>query len=307
MILSRNPINVLIALICAALPGFAQHKPQSAFLSRVGTTPAYVIRMFQDAGMSPKEHPLTKEEMKIVSDAFAVLPSRHQKVLMQHLKSISFLDNMPNTALTAPLTAGGEDKQYHIAFRAGILPQTISEWVTEKERTCYSSGDSSITVSIDAGKLSAFTYVLLHEGTHVLDGSTGLISTDTLAGKTKQNTFTQNFARGIWEDIFTHQQPLADSVLVKNHFRRGGRKFLPSEAAAVYKGLSKTSFVSLYSTASWHEDIAELLSVYHLTEVLKQPFSIRVSQKGKELFHYDPMQSPQVRQRLPILMSFYQT
>ena len=116
---------------------------------RVERTPDDVIKMFREAGMSPTEHQLTKEEVSIVASAFAVLPPLHQRVLKQHLKSISFLDNMPNTALTSLITDKENVNLYHITFRAGILHQTVSDWVTEKERKCFTA-DPSISVTIQA-------------------------------------------------------------------------------------------------------------------------------------------------------------
>jgi hypothetical protein len=276
--------------------------PESPFLSRVQQTPAYFIKKFRDAGMSPTTHQLSTEEMKIVAAAFEALPALHRKVLKRHLKSFSFLDHMPNTALAGPEVEGSENKLYHIAFRSGILKQTVSEWVTEKENTYYSKGDSSITVSVQAGLLSAFTYVLLHEGTHIVDGSLDLLSKEPGQG---QNTFTKNFSRGLWKDRLAHQLLSSDSVVFTNHFRGGGRKFLLTEAVNVYKSLSHTPLVSLYSSSSWHEDLAELTSVYHLTHTLKQPFSIIVRKNGEELYRYEPMQSALVQQRFYLLDMFY--
>ncbi|WP_454802151.1 hypothetical protein [Mucilaginibacter phyllosphaerae] len=279
--------------------------PNSTLLSRVTTTPDEIIKHFREAGMSPTEHQLTREERKIIAAAIAALPPLHQKVLKQHLKSISFLDNMPNTALTSPITEGEGINLYHITFRAGVLHQTISEWVTEKERTCFAGGDSSITVSVQAGMLSALTYIMLHEGTHVVDGSLHLISADTVAGHPQPNAFTKGLTQGTWKDISTHEWPVTDSTLLKNRFRPGGRRFLTTEAVQVYAGLSQTPFVSLYSTASWHEDLAELLTVYHLTNRLKQPFRFVVKQNGKEIFGYKPMNSVVVKRRTGLLKRFY--
>ncbi|TFF37360.1 hypothetical protein E2R66_12540 [Mucilaginibacter psychrotolerans] len=263
------------------------------------------MQKFRDAGMSPTAHQLTNEERKTIAAAFATLPPLHQRVLKQHLKSISFLDNMPNTALTSPVTTVEGINLYHITFRAGILHQTISEWVTEKERTCFARGDSTITVSVEAGMLSALTYIALHEGTHVVDGSLHLIATDTIAGQSAPNTFTKSFAQGIWKNINTPEWPVTDSMVLKSRFRAGGRRFLTTEAAKVYTALSQTPFVSQYSTASWHEDLAEILTVYHLTHVLKQPFRLVVSQNGKPVFSYDPMSSASVKKRSEILKRFY--
>jgi hypothetical protein len=280
--------------------------PGKPLWSRIERTPDHVMKMFRDAGMSPSEHTLTKEEMSIVASAVAALPPLHQRVLKQHLKGISFLDNMPNTALTAPITSNDDSiNLYHITFRAGILHQTISEWVTEKERTCFSGGDSAISVGIEAGLLNALTYVLLHEGTHVVDGSTQLLSADTVAGQPHMNAFTADFSNGIWRNINTHKWPFTDSIVVKSRFRPGGRRYLSTEAIPVYKELVQSPFVSLYSTASWHEDVAELLTVYHLTNVYKQPFRIIIKQNGKVLQQFEPMKSAFVQKRLPLLRRFY--
>lgn len=279
--------------------------PNSSFLSRVTTTPDDIIKKFREAGMSPTEHHLTKEERNIIVTAFNALPPLHQKVLKQHLKSISFQDNMPNTALTSPVTEGEGINLYHITFRAGVLHQTISEWVTEKERTCFAGGDTSITVSVEAGMLSALTYIMLHEGTHVVDGSLHLIAADTVAGQPVPNAFTKNFAQGIWKDINTHEWPVADSIVLKSRFRPGGRRFLTTEAIKVYTSLNQTPFVSLYSTASRHEDLAELLTVYHLTHTLKQPFHILVKQNGNEIYSYEPMNSVIVKKRIKLIKRFY--
>lgn len=279
--------------------------PDSPLISRLTTTPDEVMDIFRKAGMSPTEHKMTQEEMLILSEAIAVLPPLHQRVMKQHLKSISFVDNMPNTAITAPITREENSKLFHIAFRAGILHQTISEWVTEKERRCYTEGDSTIAISIQAGLMSALTYVFLHEGTHVVDGSLGLLSADTIPGRLALNEFTADFSKDIWSTINILAWPVTDSLVKKSIFRPGGRRFDLSEAESVYKGLSQTPFVSLYGTASWHEDLAELLTVYHLTKMLKQPFQVIVNKNGKEVERYEPVLSPVVQQRFALLARFY--
>lgn len=279
--------------------------PESSLISRLTTTPDDVMAIFREAGMAPTEHQMTKEELRIVSDAIAVLPPLHQRVLKRHLKSISFVDNMPNTAITAPITKDEPTKLFHIAFRAGILHQTISEWVTEKEKTCYNKDDSTFSISIQAGLMSALTYVLLHEGTHVVDGSLGLLNTDTIAGRPVADRFRADFSKNIWGDIRTHIWSFPDSLVVKSIFRPGGRRFDLSEAERVYQGLSQAPFVSLYGSASWHEDLAELLTVYHLTQMCGQPFQVIVKKNETEIFRYEPASSMAVRRRFAGLERFY--
>ncbi len=279
--------------------------PNSSLLSRVAKTPGDVIKQFKEAGMSPTEHELTNEERDVISKAIAVLPPLHQRILKQHLKSMSFLDNMPNTALTSPVVVKRGINLFHITFRAGVLHQSITDWVNEKERTCFSGGDSTISISIQAGLLSAFTYILLHEGTHIVDGSLHLNAVDTIKGKPQPNWFIAGFSKHIWKNYNTPAWPFPDSITIKSRFRPGGRLYITNEAARVYEGLSKTPFVSLYSTASWHEDLAELLTIYHLTRRLNQPFRIVVAKDGKGTFSYEPMKSATVQSRVALLSYFY--
>lgn len=279
--------------------------PNKPLFSRVSTTPDDVLKMFRDAGMSPTQHKLTNEEKQIVVKAFAALPPMHRRVLKQHLKSISFLDNMPNTALTSRIVKEDSVNLYHITFRAGILHQTISEWATEKEQSCFTRNDTTCSISIEAGLLNALTYVLLHEGTHVIDGSIHLISIDTIAGSPKPNAFTAAFSKGIWGNINIIGWPMNDSTILSNRFRSGSHPLPPSEATGMYKALGTTPFVSLYATASWHEDLAELLTIYHLTTFLHQPFKVVVKKNSEEIFRYEPMKNPAVAERKKLLARFY--
>ncbi|MDF2385370.1 hypothetical protein JMG10_28150 [Nostoc ellipsosporum NOK] len=279
--------------------------PATPLLKRVSKTPDHILERFKEAGMSPTEHVLTTEEISIVDSAIARLPPLHKRVLRQHLKSFSFLDNMPNTALTSPVTGDEMIKLYHITFRAGLLHQTISEWMSQKENSLFVQGDSTITLSIQAGLLNAMNYILLHEGTHVVDGSLGLLAIDTAAGRLHLNSFTTNFSKGIWKDMSTHEWFFTDSLVTRNRFRPDGRPFQPAEAVDVYEALIRTPFASFYSTASWHEDLAELVTLYHLTQKCGQPFRIIVSANGKEIAGFEPMESRFVKRRFRILRRFY--
>lgn len=71
--------------------------------------------------------------------------------------------------------------------------------------------------------------------------------------------------------------------------------------------LTSAPLVSLYSTASWYEDLTESFSIYHFTQKLKQPYRILVCDKGKELFVYQPMKSKLVRSRRKQIEIFYKS
>jgi len=269
---------------------------------RIQPAPESVFKKFRDAGMDPVEHKLTDLEREKLNNAFAILPPLHQKILKKHLNSISFMDNMPNTALTSPVETSDSVKMYNITFRAEILNQTISEWTTWKENTCYEkSTDSQYQVTIEAGNLDAIIYILLHEATHVLDGVLNLTphlnEKDVWEGS---KAFTQN----VWDKYNEPSEnvinPLLESVLF-----RSGKPIAISYAPEVYKAIQKTPFVSLYSTASWYEDLAEALTIYQLTEKMKQPYKVIVLKNGVQEVLYEPSKNKSVKKRQNYLQLFY--
>lgn len=278
--------------------------PATPLPARITETPADVLKKFRDAGMSPTEHVLTDAERKKIDAAFSLLPPLHQRILKDRLKSISFLDNMPNTALTSSFNNDEKYNLYHITFRAGILNETVSQWLTWKETTGFDTAHSPIRVHVEGGEMNALVYVLLHETTHVVDGSLGI--TGKRAGKIPDPVAAPDFAGGIWEEKGFNIMcaSLRDTLLQQINYRTGKR--LPIDSAiAVYHALQKTPFVSLYGSCARSEDLAEYVTVYHLTHVLKQPFTIIVTKDNKKLFGYAPMQSGIVKSRIGQMNLFY--
>jgi hypothetical protein len=264
-----------------------------------------VLKQFRDAGMAPREHHLTLEERAIVTRAFAALPPLNQRVLKAHLKSISFLDDMPNNALTSTLNAEDSYPLFHITIRAAIIKQNLSEWLTEKERGSFITGDSPIKITVEGGHLNALLYVLMHESTHVVDGSLQ-ITPGSRSGKKLSDRLERNsFITGIWLDNTTITPQFGGHILDSTRYRRGGKVLPIDQAQAVYEAFKKTPFASLYSTSSQHEDLAEYLSLYHFTQKLKQPFKIIIQDKEKQIFIYEPMKSELVRSRFRYMRRFY--
>lgn len=279
----------------------------SSLESRVKEAPASVLKMFQEfKGPAPTVHTLTEEEKRKLSAAFAALPPLHRRILSERLRSVCFLDGMPNTALTSTVNANEPYRVFDIIIRAGVLHQTASEWLTEKERSIFDAAGSPLSVSIEAGKRDALVFVLLHEATHIVDFCLKLTPPpppDNLsAGGLPPTAFTQ----GVWNDRVavteTYRDPLRERIL----FYRNGKKLTMDQAEAVYNSLRRTPFVSLYGGTNWHDDLAEYLSVYHWTQVFKQPYRIVLRKEGKEFFIYEPMKSDLVRSRIGQMKQFYE-
>ncbi|WP_206106075.1 hypothetical protein [Olivibacter sp. XZL3] len=214
---------------------------------RILPAPEAVFKMFQNAGMNPVPHELTDLEIQKVEKAFALLPPLHRKILQEHLYSISFMDNMPNTALTSPIETADSTKKFNITFRAETLHETISEWATWKENTYYiQPEDSAYRIKVDGGKLDAIVYILLHEATHVVDAVLNITphpdDKDVVVEPTP-------FTSGIWYKMNVPNKEFIIPSLEKTRFR-SGKSVSVCHVSAVYSSLQQTPFVSLYSMAS---------------------------------------------------------
>ena len=303
--ISKHFIYTSLCFFFAAMTINAQQIPDSKLISlteRTQTSPEFIFRKFREAGMNPTDHKLTDVERQKVNNALSVLPPLHQKILKEHLQSISFMDNMPNTALTSPVETSGSVKMFNITFRAEILNQTISEWATWKENTCYIQSDGNeYQVVIDAGNLDAIVYVLLHESTHVVDAILNITphpdDTDVLVAPIP-------FTAGIWREFNKPKEEATNTLLETTRFR-SGKPIAISTAPKVYEALKETPFVSLYSMASWYEDLAEILTIYHLTQKMNQPYKILVTKNGIVVSAYDPFNNSQVLKRKSMLAMFY--
>ena len=272
------------------------------FENKVLKAPESVFKKFVDAGMQPTNHLLTEAEKVKVKKAFAILPPLYKKILDKHLQSISFMDNMPNTALTSTLDTADSTKQFNITFRAGILNETISEWATWKEKSVFDNlANPTMEIQIDAGKLDAIQYILLHEATHVVDAVLNLTphATDTDSSVTHTA-----FTKTTWHLFNKPNAKFSNPDLEKTRYR-GGKVQPISSAKNIYNALKKTPFVSLYGMASWHEDIAELISIYHITHKLQQPFVVYVKKDNKVVATFAPMKNKLVKRRVKLLEFLY--
>ena len=291
-------LGLFCTLVAQILPG----EDNSFYKGRIVKAPESVLKMFIEAGMDPVNHLLTAAEQKKVDQAFSMLPPLHKRILKEHLHSISFMDNMPNTALTSPVETVGSVKQFNITFRAGILNQTISEWATWKEKTVFDNTENpALSIQIDAGKLDAILYVLLHEATHVVDI---VLNITPHADKTDSSVVQTAFTKNIWRLSNKPVAKFTDSLLETTRFRSGAAQPI-SSATAIYNALKKTPFPSLYGMAAWSEDIAELISIYHLTDKLHQPFVIYLKENDTVTAVFEPMQNKLVKRRLKQLRIFY--
>lgn len=135
-----------------APPARTDVDPTTSLTSRIGDTDPSVLRMFADAGLAaPTRHVPTEVERQSLERAFATLPPVHQRMLRERLRRISFLDGMPNTALTSIVEPEGPVPTYDLTIRAGVLRETVSEFLTTKVVGLQDVGGADVASRVGSG------------------------------------------------------------------------------------------------------------------------------------------------------------
>jgi len=272
-------------------PAFDANSPLE---SRVMETPQVVFDTLTKGYMRmPTRHPLSQAERAKVLADLARLPDFERHALQQHVRSISFVDGLPMNGLTVldnPAMPGAAD----ILIQTTVLNETISQFLTRKERSCYQPPEA-MELSVEAGSLDATLYVLLHESMHVVD---------MMATSATTQDSPPVLAMGYWQTNRIRSAPYDSDLLGQPCFF--SRSPLSMDTAqAIYSALGNSPFVSLYATTNWSDDSAELVAMYHLTHVLRQPYRI-VLRRGQQItLSPSPMESPRVMARFPAVQALY--
>ena len=258
--------------------------------SRIHEASSQILSNYRIKGLTnPKPHVLTPGEQTVVEKAFDILPPLNGRVLTNHLASIFFIEDMPNGAATFPIQRANSLPLFGIAVDSKLLKQSASEWLTEKERTCFSFTNSHASLRVDCGtNVSAFGYILLHESSHIVDFCERLAS-DPVSGKPLEEE--HSFSSGVWRDAHTPtalgQYRLREQV----RFYHFGKRIAADEAPEVYSSFMATPFASLYGSTSTADDFAEFVTLWHITHVLNQPYKIEIARAGSRILSIEPMTS----------------
>ncbi|UCH61954.1 MAG: hypothetical protein JSU77_09090 [Fidelibacterota bacterium] len=293
-----------------------QFDPETSIESRVKKPNEHLlayIRSFEHA--TEAAQPPTGSELQTVIDAIKMLPPLSQRIMDERVIEISFVKNLGYNGWTDWVVDENGAIYCVMVFDQKALDFTLSEWLEGRINSCFKNDKSGIEIEIDCGnRYSGFLGILLHEATHVVDyieNITPFVEPSIFElGLKYGHQFRESypFVKGIWygnaSPAEEYNYPLRDSLTFYRPVDQ--RKLYLKEAALVINQLPSTPFVSLYASTSWAEDLAEISTFYHLTQKLKQPYTITVIEGGESTV-YHPMENPLVDARFPVIERFYQT
>jgi hypothetical protein len=119
-------------------------EPDSTLGSRIAPPSADAIDTYVRSGVaSARPYDLDRAERARVEDALAQLPAVHRHFLQAHLRHLSFID-VPAGAgngLTAVINEG-DFPIFDLTLRAGILTESLSDFLTAKEQMAFTNDGS---------------------------------------------------------------------------------------------------------------------------------------------------------------------
>jgi len=284
--------------------------PNSTIDSRIQVITDSTLKLLMEFDQRNDYQPYmpTISEMKMFTEYYKIIPSVNRKIMQTSLVRIYFIKNFLGAGM-ADYVLSEDRKVYAILY---INPQVfttgISEWITYRENSMFIKSDD-IHLNINCGKkYTALMYIMLHETSHIVDyvqPRTPFVEPDFARIQGLSGDMTP-FVKEVWDSYNVIDKKMG--ITENNELHPYGiypASLDASKISLVYEKLSHTPIISANSARNWAEDFADMITFYHLTQKLKQPFRITISEKGKADIVYEPMKLSQPPARLSVIYGMY--
>ncbi|MDH5654307.1 MAG: hypothetical protein OEZ34_00230 [Spirochaetia bacterium] len=250
----------------------------------------------------------TESDKKTIQFSIDLLPPLIKQNLQERVIGIYFINHFISTGYT-DWVIGHDGKIYSvILINPDVFKMNVSEILQKREKTCFQSNSSSVKIKIHAGKQSAFDYILLHEAVHSADYSHRISDIDEESYNQIKPFIKRKFkpVDTIWNSSNTpykHFDFQNRENISFYGFRKGPHLTL-DQAPDLYADLQKSPFASLYGSQYKVEDLAELVTMYHLSIIQGNEYAIEIS-SPKIRMKIHPLQSQKVKKRISGIRFFY--
>lgn len=260
------------------------YNPSSRLEDRIGPMPEKLLEQYRLMDERPDYEAYTPsvEEKALVLEYLRLMPPVVERVFREKCVGLYFVRGFMGNGLTSWVADGGGVVYFHMALNPAAFRQTLSETMTERERSCFLPA-KGWQVSVDTGsKYKGLAYAIFHEAAHAVDylkGITPLVDPGLPAAYRPARRFDRGLFSGAWA---SHSNPSPGSDYSGRDklafYGLGGGPRLPiAGAPRLYAGLEGSPFVSLYGSKSWAEDLAELTAYGLIVRRLGQPYRITVT------------------------------
>jgi hypothetical protein len=287
--------------------GFYRFDPTAKLSDRVSEMPAALLQLYsREEDMELRPYIPSTAELQQIDDIAAMLPEQHHEVLKHRLIGIYCVKNFAGSGM-ADWILGPNDEIYTVlVLHPRVFRMTASELLTLRINSAFEADDSGTELLFHlSDDISALTYIMLHESTHIVDYVERLTpyvepAMLRLLGESPNDASFTDMAWTAYREVspsidFPYQKEL-------RFYSLGGQPCLEyRDAIGALKALRGTPFASLYASVNWAEDLAEFVTFYYLSTIYKVEGHIQVYQDGQLVYDYRPMSSAIVTNRNRLL------
>lgn len=278
-----------------ALASFAFDASRPA-QERIADIPGWLLERWRAIDEAPdyRSYAPTAADRAAWAQTVAGLPPRLRRALDERLIAAYFVSGLKGNGITDWTLDASSRVYVYMILNPTAFRRTLSETLTERDRSVF-TGEAAVAVDAGPGG-SGMLYAVAHESAHAFDYVSGLTPfTDPGAAAALSRSTTT-----AWDVWASYRQPRTEEEFpARTRLRFYG--FQPPELEAaqapdVYAQLARSPFVSLYGSANWADDAAELFVFRHLTGTLGRPYRILVGPPGRRAV-IERWGDPRVRER----------
>lgn len=283
--------------------------PSSSVVSRIQAAPTFILSKLKAADNCSNytSYIPSGKEMKLFNDYLKLLPPANINVLQTSVVGIYFVKGFNGGSMIDWIVDDKGNLYTYMVFNSKVLSMDITDFLSNKEMTCFESEKKTMSMEIYAGKkYKGLIYTLLHESTHAVDAMNRI--TPFVFPSYAKMVKTPSDATPFTEDVWNHFNETVEDYDISHRKNIAYYKDAPIEMAEtlmMYMELEETPFVSMNAGISWSDDIAETVTFFHLTKVLKQPYEVRIKLKGTLLESYNLAESDCFQKRVFPKDTFY--
>lgn len=257
----------------------------------------------------PSKIKLSAENLAVIKEALASLPSWIKKPIEDNITAIIILKDVGGSALTDKILSF-KNKGF-IIFDIKTLTKSANDWCTWKESSPFKEGTHKLKCIIEEerynDKVGAFRYIFLHEAAHILNLSTDILPYWNIDLKSEEEVEAYSFLKESWhlgKKSFLNQKRKYKRISFTPYYKEKDavKNNLMLE---YYKELSQSDFPTLYGTKNPWDDFAESYVNYIHTQVFKKPFRIEIYNKEKLVYTYkDCWNSKRCKKKKALLRNY---
>lgn len=260
------------------------YNPSLQLEDRIGPMPAKLLELYRQMDGRPdyKSYIPSPAEKAQLLEYLRLMPQFVERVFREKCVGIYFVEGFMGNGITSWVADSKGKLYFHITLNPASFRQTLSETLTERERSCFIPA-KSWEISVDAGsKYKGLAYAVFHEAAHAADyieGITPLMDPGQPEAYRAAVHPDGGLFTGTWAvaSVPSAGNDFPDRVNLTFYGLGNGPKISLAKAPIVYKGLSGSPFVSLYGSKHSAEDFAELTAYSLIVASLGQPYRITVT------------------------------